>query len=315
MSTDRDTTRIVRSWLDEGVTQLPDRVLDAVLDEVPATRQRRGTWWAVPGPARMTTMLEYGVAAAAMVAVVLIGVTTFGTPTVGGPGLEPTPTAEASIPEPTATAEPSRTPTGFLPEGRFVLSDGRLSDRLTGVPITVTIPAPGWYGEPGGGILGNVPEEQDFGPEDAWMIGPFVGEIHVPADPCRWSTTMPDTPATSVDEVVGALRSQASRDASEPVDIMVDGHAGKSITLRVPDDADFGECDRNPLSGDAEFCTLAESKSAVCHRYHQFPGQIDELWILEVNGEVAVIDATWSDATPPRALDELQAILDSITFE
>jgi len=37
MSTDRDTTRIVRSWLDEGVTVLPDRVLDAVLDQVPAT--------------------------------------------------------------------------------------------------------------------------------------------------------------------------------------------------------------------------------------------------------------------------------------
>ena len=37
MSTDRDVTRIVRSWLEEGVTALPDRVLDAVLDQLPAT--------------------------------------------------------------------------------------------------------------------------------------------------------------------------------------------------------------------------------------------------------------------------------------
>ena len=44
MSTDRDTTRIVRSWLEEGATALPDRVLDAVLDQVPATSQRR-SWW------------------------------------------------------------------------------------------------------------------------------------------------------------------------------------------------------------------------------------------------------------------------------
>ena len=44
MSSDRDTTRIVRSWLEEGVTELPDRVLDAVLDELPATHQRRVTW-------------------------------------------------------------------------------------------------------------------------------------------------------------------------------------------------------------------------------------------------------------------------------
>ena len=41
MSTDRDVTRIVRSWLEEGVTALPDRVLDDVLDQLPATPQRR----------------------------------------------------------------------------------------------------------------------------------------------------------------------------------------------------------------------------------------------------------------------------------
>ena len=44
MSTDRDTTRIVRSWLEEGATALPDRVLDAVLDQVPTTPQRRSRW-------------------------------------------------------------------------------------------------------------------------------------------------------------------------------------------------------------------------------------------------------------------------------
>ena len=44
MSTERDVTRIVRSWLEEGATALPDRVLDAVLDQVPATSQRRPLW-------------------------------------------------------------------------------------------------------------------------------------------------------------------------------------------------------------------------------------------------------------------------------
>lgn len=303
MSSDRETTRIVRSWLEDGVTQLPDRVLDSVLDQVPAIPQRRGAWRPARRGVRITTMLKYGVAAAALVAGILVGVTTFGTLDVGGPS------------EPIATSEPSRPPAGMIRPGRFVLSEGGSSDRPSRVPITVTIPAPGWYGEPGHGILGNVPEAQDFGPEDAWMIGPFVGDLHVPADPCRWSTTMPDTPATTVDEVVAALQVQASRGASEPVDITVDGHAGKSITLHVPDDAEFGECDHNRLSGDNEFCTLTEGNPAVCHRYHQFPGQIDELWILDVNGELAVIDATWSDATPSGALDELRSILDSMTFD
>ncbi len=44
MSTERDVTRIVRSWLEEGATALPDRVLDTVLDQLPATSQRRA-WW------------------------------------------------------------------------------------------------------------------------------------------------------------------------------------------------------------------------------------------------------------------------------
>jgi hypothetical protein len=42
---------------------------------------------------------------------------------------------------------------------------------------------------------------------------------------------------------VAALSAQASRDASAPVDISLDGYAGKSITLHVPDDADFAACD------------------------------------------------------------------------
>ena len=40
MTAELDTTRVVRAWLEEGVTHLPDRVLDAVLADVPTTPQR-----------------------------------------------------------------------------------------------------------------------------------------------------------------------------------------------------------------------------------------------------------------------------------
>jgi hypothetical protein len=43
---DRDTTRIVRSWLEVGATSLPDRVLDGVLDQLPATTP--GTYVSTP---------------------------------------------------------------------------------------------------------------------------------------------------------------------------------------------------------------------------------------------------------------------------
>ena len=77
MSTDRETTRIVRSWMDEGVTALPDRVLDAVLDQIPATPQRRASWLARRSPF-MSNALRVVVAVAAVLVVALIGIQLFG---------------------------------------------------------------------------------------------------------------------------------------------------------------------------------------------------------------------------------------------
>ena len=45
MSTDRDVTRIVRSWLHEDAYEDADRVLDLVLDQIDTTPQRRACGW------------------------------------------------------------------------------------------------------------------------------------------------------------------------------------------------------------------------------------------------------------------------------
>jgi len=72
MSTDRETTRLVRSWLEEGVTRLPDRVLDAVLDQVPTTPQRR-SWWPAWRSNEMNTYAKLIAAAAAVLVVAVVG--------------------------------------------------------------------------------------------------------------------------------------------------------------------------------------------------------------------------------------------------
>lgn len=72
MSTDRETTPLVRSWLDEGATSLPDRVLDAVLDQVPATPQRR-SWWPAWRSNPMNTYAKLITAAAAVLVVAVVG--------------------------------------------------------------------------------------------------------------------------------------------------------------------------------------------------------------------------------------------------
>ena len=93
MSTDRETTRIVRSWLEEGVTALPDRVLDAVLDQVPATPQRR-SWWPARRSNGMNTYLKLFAAAAAVLVVAVVGYQVL--PRGGGPGGQPTITPSPS---------------------------------------------------------------------------------------------------------------------------------------------------------------------------------------------------------------------------
>jgi len=137
----------------------------------------------------------------------------------------------------------------------------------------------------------------------------FTGELFVYGDPCEWSTTKPEIPARTVDELVAALSAQASRDASAPKDITVGGHAGKSITLHVPDDAVFGRCDQG------YFGSWVDGLEPTPSRYHQGPGQIDELWILDVNGVLTVIDTTYYVGTPVEDVEEMRAIVRSASFK
>jgi hypothetical protein len=97
VSTDRDVTSIVRSWLDEGVTQLPDRVLDAVLDQIPTTPQRRA-WWPVRRLLTLNTYARFGLVAAAALLAGVVGIGIYRN-SVGGPAVpthSPTQSALAS---------------------------------------------------------------------------------------------------------------------------------------------------------------------------------------------------------------------------
>jgi len=299
-ASDRDVSRAIRSWLHEDRHEDASRVAGAVLDHVEATQGRRATWpaWRTP---TMNRFITYGLVAAALVVVVIAGSQLLGS-SDGGLGGQTTPTA---TPTPTATASPTQA--AGLPEGPFALTDGSVGSG--GVPATVTIPGPGWYGEPNGGVLCKGEDECADPPDGAGMIGPWFGEFYVYGDPCEWSTTTPDEPATTVDELVAALTNQASRNASAPVDVTLGGYEGKFITLHVPDEADFTTCD------EGYFGSWALPGEASPSRYHQGPGQIDLLWIVDRDGVLTVMDASHYDQTPANDVDELRAIVESMTFE
>jgi hypothetical protein len=89
MKSERDATRIVRSWLEAGSTGIPDRVLDAVLSELPSTPQRRSRW----SPWRSQTMnafIKIGAVAAVLLLAVVVGIRFLpGDANVGGPAGSP----------------------------------------------------------------------------------------------------------------------------------------------------------------------------------------------------------------------------------
>ena len=95
MSTERDMTRVVRSWLRTDEHESADRVLDTVLDLLDATPQRR-SWWPARRIADMNTYAKILIAAAAIVVVAVVGLDLL--PANGGVGgaASPSPTAQTT---------------------------------------------------------------------------------------------------------------------------------------------------------------------------------------------------------------------------
>ena len=106
MTPERDPEAILAAWLDEGPTDLPDVTRRAIVAALPTTTQRRRPVWS---PWRFYLMLSpVRLAAAAVIAVAVLGVIYFNLPNrndVGGPSPSPSPTSTV-VPSPTAAPTP-----------------------------------------------------------------------------------------------------------------------------------------------------------------------------------------------------------------
>ena len=311
MNAHRDPDRLVRAFLMEGQTELADQVYDAVRATIEDTRQR-----AVIGPWRLPVMnkpVPIGLGAAAVVVALVIGTQLLGPSAPGGVGSAPS-TTPAATPSPSAApsvATPSAA--GGLPVGPFEIVD--MGATNAAVRILATIPASGWRSHP---EFGGLSKGDEADPPEAALLAwswPAGTSFFVYGDPCRWKSTAPATPATTVDAIAAALAAQATRDASAPTDVTIGGHAGKRVTLHVPDDSPtraeaFKDCDQQTF---ASYGTgTADSEPA---RTHQGPGQVDELWILDVDGAFVILDAMYRPDTPAELVEELRAVAESATFE
>ena len=56
---------------------------------------------------------------------------------------------------------------------------------------------------------------------------------------------------------------------------------------------------------------IGEPLSYAFHGY-SYPGQVEEIWLLDVDGTRLMIEALWSPSSPEGDIAELRSILDSI---
>jgi len=294
VSTDRDVSRIVRSWLEEGVTTLPDRVLDDVLDRVPATPQRR-SWWPARRFAQMNTLAKAAIAAAAVIALAVVGYSMLPGPSVGGPGPTPTPTV-SPVPSPSPT--PATLANGSLTPGTYRVATGQFTLK----PFVVTVPE-GWSHSVGDGnfISKGDPWDANGVTFATWLIS------HVYADSCQWEGTLAE--ATSPAALVTALSTQTGHQTSGPTRVTLAGNQATRLDFSLAGDFDVTTCDNEfvrlwPDAGPNENFGLPI-----------YPGQSTTVYVLDFDGSAMVVVAIRNEDSPATDAAELEAIVESLVFE
>jgi hypothetical protein len=142
-------------------------------------------------------------------------------------------------------------------------------------------------------------------PEGIFISATLVAGVY--RDACQWHTWLIELlEAPTVDETIAVIAAQPSRDATEPVDITLDGHAGKRPAISVPEDAVFADCT------EGQFRTYVTPDDGV--RHHQGPGQIYELWVVDVDGTTDRLGRSFFPGASQAALAESASIIDSVRF-
>jgi hypothetical protein len=280
MSTDRDVTRIVRSWLDEGATQLPDRVLDEVLVQLPTTRQSgslTGLWRPT-----MSSVVRFGLAGAVIVA---IGLGTMLLSSGNFTGNEIRPSSVAS-----ASQRPQA-----LPGGVTTSAGGRYAIQLPHAPIDAVMTldegwtSGGWFIQRGGAAV------IFFTPEN------------VNGDACRQDSTLP-APAIgpSVDDFLAALGTQKNSEMSAPVDVTVGGVAAKRIEIAPSPSVPCPAVRwwKEPCCGDPAF------RGADVTEADRSP---DTVWVLEANGQRVAVVGYW-DHSDTTSGNDITHVVNSLGF-
>jgi hypothetical protein len=295
MTASRDPERLIRAFLDEGVTELPERAYDVVRSDIDRTHQR-----VVIGPWRtpdMNTFAKFAMAAAAVLVVAFVGYNLLPSdPGTGGTAtVSPSPSASPSV---AASPVPSPPPSDytFFPDGS--IEAGRHPMILSGKSLTVDMPS-GWTSHLGFRLYTHSGAAAFI----FWTPAPS----NVYADPCAHEPLDPpagDTPA----ERAAAISSIPGTDlVGAPSNLTIDGHPATLVSIRIRDDID---CPPGEFS-----LWYQQDEGPAGGRWPDALGDTINVWIIDVDGAIVWIDGSWSRNATPALQAEMRQIVESIQFE
>ena len=304
MTADRETARLVRSWLQEDEHDSAERILVTVLDRLDTTPQRR-SWW----PARRSPMPTYAKLAVAAAAVLVVAVVGYNllpgqTPRVGG---NPTPSPIATEqPSPAASPTPQPTPrvlgsgdvTFPKSAGSFVIGSPFLQ------PLGLTFAEP-WK------LSRLSPGEASF--NQVANGGPFIGFFvvdRVYKEPCHQERGTDAMPAAGgADQLVAALTSLPDFTVTTTPDRTIGGLPAKAFTL--VNSIKASRCTEppwlylwDPVNGDVARATG-----------NQVGESTELMWVVDLGKDrrpLLIVGETGQDATAGRAV--LDAVIGSLTI-
>ncbi len=216
----------------------------------------------------------------------------------------------ARSPEPSPVDVMSRGPFSPLEPGTYLIDpDG---DPTTALHVLYDIPSEGWSAWIGAAKF-----------SDVGHSGVSITTVaNLVTDGCRDHAWADPPVGPTVDDLVAALTTLHPFEIdAQPTEVTLAGYPGVHLAWAVPDlptssavpDLLFTGCELGKLKSWVAFIDADEPRDAFYG--YTGPGYQEEFWILDVDGVRLMIAAEHSPGTPAADLEELEAIVASISIE
>ena len=273
-----DTDRVLRNWLSDGPATMPDRVVEVVADRISRQPQRRT--WRLDRRLTMTPAFKFGIAAAAVLVVAVVGYNLLPrTGSIGGPA--PTATqAPSSAPTAAATVAPTKAAVTCDDQGPDCvgpLTAGQHQSTAFSPALTYTVPT-GWANWLD--LARFYTLHYNFAPAHTFQV---ISQVAIPDQAAGCTATLKEGAGNTVADWVTFLTKHPGLDASVPVPVTIGGYQGMRVTVSVA----ASWTNRCPNSiGPAVITMTAASADGWLQ---MLDDQHDTLTILDVAGQTVII--------------------------